>query len=108
MCQTPKKIQPQGVGVSAMPNNVASTKKGTRQRYQDIVAFCEKSGDFFVDDSFPPAPKSLYYNPNTPGSSSDLVARWLRPKDILTEQGSEITPWAVFRTPLPSDISQGK
>ena len=87
---------------------VISSKKGTKQKYQEIVAFCLKTGDMFVDDSFPPAPKSLYYNPKVIASSGgDLVAHWIRPKDILTEHGSENSPWAVFRTPLPSDISQG-
>lgn len=59
----------------------------------------------FVDDSFPPAPKSLYYNP---GESKDQnhVVQWLRPHQINTEGDSKIK-WAIFRTPLPSDISQG-
>lgn len=84
---------------------VAPVKKGSKQKYQDIIAFCLKSGDPFVDDSFPPAPKSLYYNPKI--TKGDLVTQWLRPKDIVTEQGSENVAWVVFRTPLPSDISQG-
>ncbi|KAG8302288.1 Calpain-15 [Homalodisca vitripennis] len=59
----------------------------------------------FVDDSFPPAPKSLYYNP---GESKDQnhVVQWLRPHQINTEGDSKLK-WAIFRTPLPSDISQG-
>lgn len=60
----------------------------------------------FVDDSFPPAPKSLYYNP---GDSKDQnhVVQWLRPHQINTEGDSKLK-WAIFRTPLPSDISQGE
>lgn len=97
-----------GTGSSSMPKTsvVAPVKKGSKQKYQDIIAFCLKSGDPFVDDSFPPAPKSLYYNPKI--TKGDLVTQWLRPKDIVTEQGSENVAWVVFRTPLPSDISQGK
>lgn len=91
-------------GSSSLPT--AATKKGTKQKYHEIVFFCQKSGDPFVDDSFPPAPKSLYYNPK-PSGSGDLVTQWLRPKDIVTEQGGEDSKWVVFRTPLPSDISQG-
>ena len=61
-----------------------------------------------MDDSFPPVPKSLYYNPKSVADAgNDLVTQWLRPKDILTEQGSENIDWTVLRTPLPSDISQG-
>lgn len=90
-----------------MPPTISITKKGTKQKYHEIVTFCQKSGDAFVDDSFPPAPKSLYYNPKVSSANGDLVTQWLRPKDIVTEQGCENTVWVVFRTPLPSDISQG-
>jgi len=84
------------------------SKKGTKQKYHEIVAFCNKTGDYFVDDSFPPAPKSLYYNPKAAASNhEDLVSHWIRPKDIVTEHWTECAKWATFRTPLPSDISQG-
>lgn len=106
MCQG--KRSDSSTGSSSMPKSsvVAPMKKGTKQKYQDILAYCLKSGDSFVDDSFPPAPKSLYYNPKI--TKGDLVAQWLRPKEIVTEQGSENVSWVVFRLPLPSDISQGK
>jgi len=90
-----------------MPTTITASKRGTRQKYHDIVAYCLKTGDPFVDDSFPPAPRSLYYNPKLSTSNGDLVSQWLRPKTIVTEQGGESLSWAVFRTPLPSDISQG-
>lgn len=60
-----------------------------------------------MDDSFPPAPKSLYYNPSE--SRDAHVVQWRRPQDIDVEGESDsVVPWAVFRTPRPSDISQGK
>ena len=59
----------------------------------------------FVDDSFPPAPKSLYYNPAE--TKDNHVVQWLRPHEIVMEGDSKLK-WAVFRTPLPSDISQGE
>jgi hypothetical protein len=62
----------------------------------------------FVDPSFPPAPKSLCYNKDlVPKKVLDQVVQWLRPGEIRTESGTERIPWTVYRTPLPSDISQG-
>lgn len=58
-----------------------------------------------MDDSFPPAPRSLYYNPHS-NSDSNPVVQWRRPHEINCDGGA-FPPWAVFRTPLPSDICQG-
>lgn len=65
----------------------------------------EQNGETFVDDSFPPAPKSLYYNPSS-NVEGNPVVQWRRPHEINCDGGS-FPPWAVFRTPLPSDICQG-
>ncbi|XP_046688000.1 calpain-D-like, partial [Homalodisca vitripennis] len=75
------------------------------EKWKRIVQYCKENNEPFVDDSFPPAPKSLYYNP---GESKDQnhVVQWLRPHQINTEGDSKLK-WAIFRTPLPSDISQG-
>lgn len=64
-----------------------------------------QNNELFVDDSFPPAPRSLYYNPNGNGDSNPVV-QWRRPHEINCDGGA-FPPWAVFRTPLPSDICQG-
>ena len=62
----------------------------------------------FVDDSFPPLPKSLFYDTADIAPKFDVVKQWLRPKDIAGLDWSERNiPWTVFRTPRPSDISQG-
>lgn len=108
MCQGTRKATTAS-GSSSMPPTISVSKKGSKAKYAEILAFCSKSGEPFVDDSFPPAPKSLYYNPkvSTPPSNGDLVTQWLRPKDIVTETLGENMLWVVFRTPLPSDISQG-
>lgn len=58
----------------------------------------------FVDDSFPPDLKSLYYNPST--IKDNHVVKWLRPHQIQMDGDSDLD-WTIFRTPLPSDISQG-
>lgn len=72
--------------------------------WNEIIKYCIENNEQFVDDSFPPATKSLYYNPNEAKDSH--VVQWLRPHQINTESDTKLN-WAVFRTPLPSDISQG-
>jgi calpain-15 len=75
-------------------------------KWENIIQYCKENNELFVDDSFPPAAKSLYYNPNcTTNTESNPVVQWRRPHEINCDGGS--FPWAVFRTPLPSDICQG-
>ncbi|XP_014665234.1 PREDICTED: calpain-15-like [Priapulus caudatus] len=75
----------------------------TRER---IMLFCKQNHEPFVDDSFPPSLKSLYYDPTEPGKDASI--RWQRPHQVACNNAREAKiPWAVFRTPLPSDISQG-
>uniref|UniRef100_A0A182R072 Calpain-D n=1 Tax=Anopheles farauti TaxID=69004 RepID=A0A182R072_9DIPT len=78
-------------------------------RWKSIIEYCVENGQAFVDDSFPPATKSLYYQPSS-NLDCNPVAQWRRPHEILCEGGNHqatAPPWAVFRTPLPSDICQG-
>lgn len=70
-----------------------------RLKWKRIVEFCRTSGDKFVDDSFLPTGRSLH-------SSNQEGVQWLRPSQIVSSEASHVK-WAVFRTPLPSDISQG-
>lgn len=51
-------------------------------------------------------PTSLYYNPNE--NKDAYTIKWRRLKDIIVEEKEHDLPWAVFRMPQPSDISQGK
>ncbi|XP_055840990.1 calpain-D isoform X1 [Episyrphus balteatus] len=76
-----------------------------RNKWENIIQYCRENNELFVDDSFPPAPKSLYYNPITGGDGNPVV-QWRRPHEINCDGGA-FPPWAVFRTPLPSDICQG-
>ncbi|XP_076319430.1 uncharacterized protein LOC143230187 isoform X2 [Tachypleus tridentatus] len=77
-----------------------------RQKWEDIVNFCKQNNEPFVDDSFPPVPKSLYYNPEEP--REETVAHWLRPQEITYDIAESRTKWTVFRTTaMPSDITQG-
>lgn len=75
-------------------------------KWENITEYCKENNEVFVDDSFPPAAKSLYYNPSsTTISESNPVVQWRRPHEINCDGGN--FPWAIFRTPLPSDICQG-
>lgn len=57
-----------------------------------------------MDDSFPPAPATLYYCPAE--TKDNHVAQWLRPHQIQMDEDAALD-WVVFRNPKPSDISQG-
>lgn len=71
---------------------------------QHVLEYCKSNNEIFVDDSFPPAPKSLYYKPNA--KNKTRVATWLRPNQVTVNADSGLS-WTVFRNPLPSDILQG-
>lgn len=73
-------------------------------KWENIIQYCKENNELFVDDSFPPAAKSLYYNPSA-HTDANPVVQWRRPHEINCDGGN--FPWAVFRTPLPSDICQG-
>ncbi|KAL3879803.1 hypothetical protein ACJMK2_032085 [Sinanodonta woodiana] len=77
-----------------------------QELWEHIVMFCKQNKEKFVDDSFPPIPKSLFFDVKKPFTSTDI--EW---RDIVSikqsERGAAKIPWAVYRTPLPDDISQG-
>lgn len=80
----------------------------SRRLWANIVAFCRKNSLNFIDDSFPPLNASLYLQNSTNSLrlSSGPIS-WHRPGDIQSDISSATVKWAVFRTPMPSDISQG-
>lgn len=90
-------------------------ESNARDLWKNIVQFCKNTSlTSFVDDEFPPANKSLFYNAQnkTTIDSEDCgntyVTQWLRPNQIsASDSQNDSIPWTVFRTPLPSDISQG-
>ncbi|KAL8559577.1 hypothetical protein ACOMHN_018740 [Nucella lapillus] len=75
------------------------------ERRSLILAFCMQNKEPFVDDSFPPAPTSLYLDANKPQFSRNIM--WQRPRHIVSLDGMRKQPWAVYRTPMPEDIMQG-
>ncbi|KAL7636707.1 UNVERIFIED_CONTAM: hypothetical protein RMT77_012459 [Armadillidium vulgare] len=74
-------------------------------KWNKIVQYCKENKHPFVDDSFPPASKSLYFS--TTEKHESRVYQWLKPHEIATDHESKGLKWVVFRKPHPSDISQG-
>jgi len=108
MCQCSRSLTalspPAPAAISRHQSEPSATLRHTeeeqaRMKWQRIVDFCRRTGDKFVDDSFPPTDRSLHGN-----APNDV--QWLRPTQIVSSASSEVK-WTVFRTPLPSDISQG-
>jgi len=100
-----------------------SEESEAKEILQGILKFCRSSGSPFVDDSFPPIIRSLY-NTTLSNGFSQVVSingvhvetesnfrptkvMWKRPHEIKTDPSLSTVPWAVFRTPMPCDISQG-
>ncbi|XP_064608761.1 calpain-15-like [Liolophura sinensis] len=76
------------------------------EKWQYIVRFCKRSGERFIDDEFPPLEASLSFDAANPVTAGPV--QWLRPEQISPESAGERSiEWKVYRTPLPSDISQG-
>ncbi|KAJ8298538.1 hypothetical protein KUTeg_025069 [Tegillarca granosa] len=74
--------------------------------WQHITLFCGQHKENFVDDSFPPLPKSVFTDESKPFTNS--VIAWRRPQEIASNYpGQEKVKWVVYRTPMPDDISQG-
>lgn len=77
----------------------------SNKHWNYIVKYCKLKKQCYLDDDFPPMPSSLYYNPNE--MKDTHVVKWKRLRDIVVDEDQD-TPWAIFRKPQPSDISQGK
>ncbi|XP_055333295.1 calpain-15-like [Paramacrobiotus metropolitanus] len=81
------------------------------QQWENIISFCRRDKNPFVDDRFPPVNASLSIC--KPPSEFAKVQTWLRPSQLRQSPVNGVVPlnrrdaWTVCRTPLASDIRQG-
>ncbi|XP_050307838.1 calpain-D-like [Anthonomus grandis grandis] len=103
MCQKMRIV----LGTSAPPEDPPrlTPEELSNKHWNYIVRYCRLKKQSYVDDDFPPMPTSLYYNPSDNKDAYSI--KWRRLKDIVVEEMEIDLPWAVFRMPQPSDISQG-
>ena len=89
-----------------------------KSSWLNIVRFCILNQISFIDDSFPPTERSLYYNERNEQNSyfdslqrpkrTTNVTQWLRAEQIKCDYTSSTSNnWTIFRKPMYSDISQG-
>ena len=77
------------------------------QKWNEIIDYCTKNNEKFVDDSFPPCDKSLFIDPKKkPRNLANI--KWLSPDKIKTDQKYSNLRWTIYSYPSSFDIKQGE
>lgn len=104
---SPRKAMQRQQSINSESRRIRDEKQA-KEQWINIVQYCKHTKIEFVDDSFPPTDKSLYFEPRH--SEHPRVTDWRRPENIKAFRGGHGTtsiPLAVFRNPRPDDIMQG-
>ncbi|KAE9549281.1 hypothetical protein FO519_007503 [Halicephalobus sp. NKZ332] len=72
--------------------------------YNDIIEFCQRNNQSFVDENFPHSVASLGDITRMGKELHEIV--WIRPKNVRNRRGMKME-WTVFNDPQPTDIEQG-
>ncbi|CAN6470699.1 unnamed protein product [Victoria cruziana] len=62
----------------------------------------------FTDQEFPPSNHSLFVDPENPPSKLQVVAEWMRPKDLVKDSCRDFSPCLFSGSPNASDVCQGR
>ncbi|KVH90878.1 Concanavalin A-like lectin/glucanase superfamily [Cynara cardunculus var. scolymus] len=62
----------------------------------------------FTDQEFPPNDRSLFVDPDNPPSKLQVVSRWMKPTEIVTENQLGSSPCLFSGDANPSDVCQGR
>lgn len=62
----------------------------------------------FTDQEFPPIDRSLFLDPDNPPSKLQVVSKWMKPREIVTENQLGSPPCLFSGDANPSDVCQGR
>lgn len=71
-------------------------------------ALSARGESHFTDQEFPPNDRSLFVDPDNPPSKLQVVSKWMRPPEIVSENHLDSRPCLFSGAANPSDVCQGR